>query len=120
MTPDEVVARARELGGQEALLTVRGMVTANDEGWVHVSTNSGALVILSSPARPAYPEIVDIQPAPPRIVAGQLYADDRDRIYVGQTTGELNAYGQLDAYGHPAIYRTEELHGLRAVRLVDQ
>lgn len=46
MTPDEVVARARELGGQEALLTVRGMVTANDEGWVHVSTNSGALVIL--------------------------------------------------------------------------
>lgn len=95
MTPDDVVARARELVGQEVLLTVRGtvchglnaqrvIVHRSEGGYAHSVTDDRGL---------ACRDLVDIQPAPLRIEPGQLYLDGEGRTFVGRSGGRLFLVG---------------------------
>lgn len=119
MTPDEVVARARELEGQEVLLTVRGMVHHRVTGsiLVRLSTLDAWDVPLAfGDAHEAVPDLVNIEPAPMRIVKGQRYADAEGRLFEGDADGGL---WELAA-GYILAGEVGELDGLRPVKVVDQ
>ena len=111
MTPDEVVARAQELEGEEVLLTIRGRV--------HVDQHSTQLLGLATPRLLArqhvvMPDLVNIEPAPMRIEEGRLYADEDGDVFCGTEDGKLVGFG--DGFRHD----DGSLVGLRPVRVVDQ
>lgn len=91
MTPDEVVARAREMVGQEVLLTVRGVVTQG-ESWINVKTGKVSAVLLQSFTDKAQSYLVDIQPAPIRIEPGALYRNGEGELLRGDSDGGLQGF----------------------------
>ena len=115
MTPDDVVAQAKELVGQEVLLTVRGVVTQG-ESWINVKTSKISAVLVQSFTDEALPWLVDIQPAPLRIEPGELYADEQGVVYVGAGAGMLQA---VNGEKRGAMADQSTLKGLRRVKVVD-
>ena len=113
MTPDEVVERARELEGEEVLLTFRGVVRrSGDNVWIP----RGSYPVHIASHGEADDDLEDIRPAPMRIVKGQRYADAQGRLFEGDTDGGL---WELAA-GYILAGEVGELDGLRPVRVVDQ
>ena len=110
MTPGEVVARAKELQGQEVLLTVRGVVRRNVGYW------EVGRVLIENLDHEVRADLEDIRPAPMRIVKGQRYADAQGRLFEGDADGGL---WELAA-GYILAGEVWELDGLRPVRVVDQ
>jgi hypothetical protein len=114
VTPDEVVARAKELVGEEVLLTVRGTIGMGAYLW-HVEDEKGTRVTVGWKWQPN-PGLVSIEPAPMRIVKGQRYADAEGRLFEGDADGGL---WELAA-GYILAGEVWELDGLRPVKVVDQ
>lgn len=107
MTPDDVVARARELVGQEVLLTVRGVVYLDPSHGISVRCLPGWPISLGEGF------VVDIQPAPLRIEPGSLYRSGAGELLRGDATGGLQGF---DGYiGADEITPDSELVRVRVV-----
>jgi hypothetical protein len=117
VTSDEVVARAKELEGQEVLLTVRGVVTIRQTGTMVVRLFEADAwdVPIVFGAGEVVPDLEDIRPAPMRIAKGQRYADASGRLFEGDSDGGL---WELAA-GYILAGEVHELDGLRPVKVVD-
>lgn len=111
MTPDEVVARARELVGRDVLLTVKGVVQECGAYMIIALEDQG--FGLGTEERP-HPDLVDIQPAPLRIEAGQLYGTGDGRLFKG------DAHGALWEMVDEVSMSVEELPGLHPVKVVPE
>lgn len=107
MTPDDVVARAKELEGQEVLLTVRGVVKDCGQ-WLIVGTGR----TIADHDRPLH-DLVSIEPAPLRIEPGELYRNGAGELLRGDATGGLQGF---DGYiGADEITADSELVRVRVV-----
>lgn len=114
MTPDDVVARARELEGKEVDITVRGVVQRyTGESWGVSRPSSGLFAVsLTSDGR-AVDDLVDIQPAPLRIEPGELYRNGAGELLRGDEAGGLQGF---DGYiGADEITADSELVRVRVV-----
>lgn len=115
MTPEDVVARARELEGQEVLLTVRGVVTRNRGSLIVRMPNAGAWDIGLAFDHDSLTnrDLVSIEPAPMRIEMGELYGDNDSEVYQG------NPDGSLSAFGIKGKIDPEQVEGLRLLKVVN-
>lgn len=80
MTPDDVVARARELEDQEVLLTVRGTVRHFEGDQWGVYRGVPFTVMLNT-RDGVHSDLVSIEPAPLRIEDGCIYTDDDGQVW---------------------------------------
>jgi hypothetical protein len=113
------VTRARELEGTEVLLTVRGVVRKCVAVTGPTSDEGELWVTLTGPSMAA---LVDIQPAPPRIVAGQLYVDDDGNHYQGAQPSDMaGCVFKLDGHSYEAYGMGRPLPaGLHPVKVVPE
>jgi hypothetical protein len=116
MTPHDVVARARELEGQEVVVTVRGVVQRyTGENWGVRRPSSGLFAVSLTDNGRAVDDLVDIQPAPLRIEPGELYQGPGVPLSRGQADGSLHLLDR-DEFINPDIVR--RLDGLHRVKVV--
>lgn len=113
MTPDDVVARAREMVGQEVLLTIRGALIRDHEGSLRVHRPCTYSASIASPDGVAHPDLAGIEPAPPRIEPGALYRNGAGELLRGDHHGGLQGF---DGYiGADEITADSELVRVKVV-----
>lgn len=118
MTPEDVVARAQELEGQEVLLTVRGVVTRSRGSLIVRMPQAGAwdIGLAFDHDNLTNRDLVSIEPAPMRVEMGALYEVPGIGLCRGQAGGGLWALYSARAIAADTV---SSFGGIKRVKIVD-